>query len=292
MDSKKNIILNGEILTSGDSVLSIENRAFRFGDAVFETIRYHKGVSLFFDDHYSRMIEGMSTLKMNVHSLPSKDQLKTEIEALVTKNRVFNDARIRVTVFRNDGGLYTPDSNDVSYSIEAGSLKSEIFSIEKKGLLVDVFEQHKKAISPLYNFKSANSIFYVLAGIFKKELQLDDCLIVNENSEIIEGLSSNLFWIKDKTVFTPHLSSGCVDGIMRKQVINVISQSGMNMQEVTGTSIDELISTDEIFFTNSIQGVRWVMGIKNQRFYNLTTKKIVQLLIKNLQQLFDEDSNS
>ncbi len=291
MNGKKNIILNGEIIPSGESVLSIENRAFRFGDAVFETIRYHKGIPLFFDDHHKRLLQGMSTLKMNIHSLPSKDQLKRVIEALVTKNRIFSDARIRLTVFRNDGGLYTPDINDVSYTIEAGLLESELFLIDKKGLLIDVFDQHKKAISPLYNFKSANSILYVLAGIFKKELQLDDCLIVNENSEIIEGMSSNLFWIKDKTVYTPLLSTGCVDGIMRKQVINAVNDSGIEMQEVTGTSIDELLSADEIFFTNSIQGVRWVMGIQDQRFYNLTTKKIVQQLIKNLQQLFDEDSN-
>ena len=291
MDSIKSIILNGKIVSADRPVLSIENRGFRFGDALFETIRYHKGTPLFFDDHYSRLLQGVSTLKMNIGSLPSKEQLKREIETLVTKSRIFTDARIRLTVFRNDGGLYTPATNNVSYSIEASSLKGKLFSLEKKGLLIDVFKQHKKAISPLYNFKSANSILYVLAGIFKKEKQLDDCLIVNENSEIIEGLSSNMFWIKENKVYTPLLSTGCVDGIMRKQVINVINQSGIDLQETAGSSIEELLDADEIFLTNAIQGVRWVMGIRNQRFYNLTTKKIVQLLDNNLQLMLDENSN-
>ena len=292
MNSKKHIVFNGEIVPADQPVLSIENRGFRFGDTIFETIRYHKGIPLFFDDHFNRLLQGMTTFKMNLNSLPSKDKLKNQIETLVTKSRIFGDARIRLTVFRNDGGLYTPASNDVSYTIETSSVKKELFSLDKKGLLLDVYYQHRKPITQLHSFKNANSILYVLAGIFKKELLLDDCLIINENNEIIEGLSSNLFWIKNKTVYTPLLSTGCVDGIMRKQVINAVNHSDLDMQEVAGSSIDELLNADEIFLTNSIQGVRWVMGFQNQRFYNLTTKKIVQLLITNLQLLLDEESSN
>ncbi len=288
MDIKKYILLNGKISPANQPVFTLENRGFRFGDAIFETIRYHKGVPLYFDDHYSRLLRGMTTLKMNVHSLPSVVKLKEQITSLTIKNSIFNDARIRLTIFRSDGGLYTPVSNDVSFTIEASSIKNEIFVPEKKGLLIDIYDQHKKSISPLYSFKNANSLLYVLAGIHKKELQIDDCLIVNENNHIIEGLSSNLFWIKDKIVYTPLVSAGCVDGIMRKQIMNALKLSGMGVQEVSGTSVDELLDADEIFLTNAIQGVRWVMGLRNKRFYNLTTKKIMKLLIENLRLLLED----
>ncbi len=288
MDINKYIILNGKISPASQPVLTIENRSFRFGDSIFETIRYHKGVPLYFDDHYSRLLRGMTTLKMNVHSLPSVVKLKEQITSLTIKNSIFNDARIRLTIFRSDGGLYTPVSNDVSFTIEASSIKNKIFVPEKKGLLIDIYNQYKKSISPLYSFKNANSLLNVLAGIHKKELQIDDCLIVNENNHIIEGLSSNLFWIKDKIVYTPLVSAGCVDGIMRKQIMNAIKLSGMGVQEVTGTSVDELLDADEIFLTNAMQGVRWVMGLRNKRFYNLTTKKIMKLLIENLRLLLED----
>ncbi len=234
----------------------------------------------------------MILLKMNIQSLPSIDQLKKHINSLVTKNSIYKDARIRLTVFREDGGFYTPESNNISYTLEASSIDAELFSLNKKGLLIDIFEQHKKAISTLYKFKNANSLLYVLAGIYKKDLRLDDCLIVNENNRIIEGLSSNLFWIKDNTVFTPFISSGCIDGIMRKQVISALKHSGIRIQEVAGTSIEELLNADEIFLTNAIQGVRWVMGLHNKRFYYLTTKKIVQTLIGRLQLILDDEDKS
>lgn len=280
MDINTFIILNGKILPANQPVLTLENRSFRYGDAIFETIRYRKGVPLYFNNHISRLLNGMAILKMSTKSLPSTTQLKEQISSITVKNRIFNDARIRLTVFRNDGGLYTPANNDVSYTIEASPIKNEIFVSSKKGLLIDVYNKHKKAISPLHNFKNANSILYVLAGIHKKELQLDDCLIVNEDNKIIEGLSSNLFWIAEKTVYTPLLSTGCVDGIMRKQVIDAIKISGISLKEVEGTSINELLNADEIFLTNVIQGIRWVMGLRNKRFYNITTKEITELLKK------------
>ncbi len=292
MDNNSHIILNGEITSANQPVFSIYNRSFRFGDAIFETIRYHKGILLFFDDHYSRLLQGMILLKMNIQSLPTIGQLKKQIDSLVTKNSIFKDARIRLTIFRKDGGLYTPESNNVSFTIEATPISGEVFSLNKKGLLVDIFVQHKKAISNLYNFKNANSLLYVLAGIYKKELKLDDCLLINQNDKIIEGLSSNLFWIKENTVFTPFISSGCVDGIMRKQVISAIKLAGINFQEVTGISTNKLLSADEIFLTNAIEGIRWVMGLQNKRFYYLTTKKIVKTLIDKLQLLIEDEGNS
>ncbi len=288
MNSNKYIILNGDLIAGNKPVFTVENRSFRFGDALFETIRYHKGIPLLFDDHYNRLLQGMITLKMNIHSLPSIDRLKELFNNLITKNCIYKDARIRLTIFRKDGGLYTPENNNISYTIEATPIGDELYFLNKKGLLIGIFHQHKKTISPLYNFKNANSLLYVLAGIYKKEFQLDDCLIVNENDKIIEGLSSNLFWIKGRTVFTPFISTGCIDGIMRKQVFNAVKNTGMNIQEVNGTSVDELTNADEIFLTNAIQGIRWVMGLENKRFYNFITKKIFQTMIDNVQLMIDD----
>lgn len=290
MSNSGYIILNGTLLQANHPVLTADNRSFRFGDAVFETMRYHKGITLFFDDHYNRLLQGMSVLKMNITSLASPQKLTEHINTLIIKNSIYRDARLRLTVFRNAGGLYTPGNNDVSFILEATPLNRESYSLNDKGLLTGVFREYKKQSSPLFRFKNANSLLYVLAGIYKKEHHFDDCLIVNEDNKIIEAISSNLFWIKHETVFTPFISSGCVDGIMRKQVIKAIRKAGLHFQETGGTDVDELLNADELFLTNAIQGIKWIMGLEQKRFYNLKTKHIHGALIEDIR-LMTEKAN-
>ena len=289
MNSKSYINFNGSLKPADRPVLTVDNRAFRYGDALFETIRYHKGIPLFFDNHYNRLVHGMDVLMMDTSTLPSKEELQKQMTALVVKNSIFKDSRIRLTVFRSGAGLYTPEKNSVSFIIEASPLEGELYTYNKKGLLIGVFDKYRKTSNELSGFKNANSLINVLGGIYKKENNLDDCLILNEKGMIIEALSSNLFLIKENTVFTPSTASGCVDGIMRRQVIKTIAGSGMQVKETLGTTLDELFQSDEIFLTNSIQGIQRVVGIGDKRYYSFKTKRIFTLLLENIQQMLAED---
>lgn len=292
MNNKSYIIFNGELIPADNPVVAADNRAFRYGDAVFETIRYHKGIPLFFDEHYKRLKHGMNILKMEVASLPPVEILVKQISLLIIKNSIFKDARIRLTVFRNGAGLYTPERNDVSYLIETFPVEGELYTYNKKGLLVGVFDEYHKSAQPLSGFKNANSLIYILGSIYKKENDLDDCLIVNEKGKIIEALSSNLFWIKDDVVYTPSLASGCVDGIMRKQIIKTVTNSGMLLKETSGTTEQELSDADEVFLTNAIQGVNRVVGIGDKRYYSFKTKKIFSLLTDNIRQMIENEQDT
>ncbi len=291
MIQKPYMILNGDFIPENKPALTIKNRAFRFGDAAFETSRYHKGIPLFLSDHYARLIKGMDILKMNTESFISQEKLSEQIVSLITKNRIFKDARIRFTVFRNNGGLYTPETNDVSYTIEASPLEGELYTYNTKGVLAGVFDQYHKTSQPLFGFKNANSLIYILAGIYKQENGLDDCLIMNDKGKIIEAISSNLFLIKDNTVFTPSLASGCVDGIMRKQVIKTATSLGMQVKETPGTSLSELLEADEVFLTNAIQGINRVVGIHQKRYYSITTKIIFTALLDNVRNMVKEENS-
>ena len=289
MNNKSYINFNGSLKPVEQPVLPVDNRAFRYGDALFETIRYHKGTPLFFEDHYKRLLGGMDILMMETGSLPTPDKLSKQITSLVVKNAIFKDARIRLTVFRNGAGLYTPETNSVSYLIEASPLDNGFYTYNKKGLLIGVFDKYHKPVLPYSGFKNANSLLNILGSIYKKENNFDDCLILNEKGKIIEALSSNLFWIKNNTVFTPSTASGCVDGIMRKQVIKTITKSGMEIKETQGTAPEELFHADEVFITNSIQGIQRVVGIGDKRYYSFKTKKIFTLLTENIRQMLEED---
>ncbi len=263
-------------------VLKASNRAFRYGDALFETIRCIGTKPAYFKDHYQRILNGLSALKMNIQSLPPLGVLEQQIGELIQKNRFYGDVRVRLTIYRADGGLYTPTDNKINYLIEASALSTNGYELNPKGLLVDIFEDEQKSMSRIGQFKTASSLLFVLAGLYKKEQGKDDVLITNLNNEIIEGLASNLFWIKGNVIYTPYRSAGCVDGIMRKQVIRILKENQIYIQEIGGTNYNSLVEADEIFLTNAIQGIQWVVGLKYKRFYCKKVKEINRLLNEDL----------
>lgn len=280
MNKQQYICLNGIKMKADEPIINASNRAFRYGDAIFETIRCIQLEALFFEDHYRRLLNAMAQLKMNCHSLPPIDVLKSQISSLISKNRIFGDARVRLSVFREDGGLYTPASNNTNYLIEATPLNTNNYTLNSKGILLDVYEEDKKPSTRFSRFKSANSLFFVMAGLYKKEQKLDDVLIINDQNLIIESLASNIYWIKDEIIYTPSRTSGCVEGIMRAQLIKLMKQENWQVQEVAGASLNELLDADEIFLSNAIQGIQWVVGIQEKRHFCKLSKKLNLLLIE------------
>ena len=272
------ICLNGQKIKADQPLLMADNRAFRYGDALFETIRCIHQIPVFFEDHYHRILSGMSMLKMQTHSLPPIEMMREQISSLINKNRLFGDVRVRLTIFREDGGLYTPNGNKANYLIETSGLDTHYYTLNSKGLLLGNYTENRKSNNRFARFKSANSILFVLAGLFKKENRFDEVLISNEQDLIIETLASNLYWIKNNEVFTPRRTSGCVEGVMRKQIISLLINNGYKIVEVEGTTIDELLAADEIFLSNAIQGIHWVVGIENKRYFCKIVKDINRLL--------------
>jgi len=272
------ISLNGIKLKETDAILTASNRAFRYGDALFETIRCIHQKPAYFHDHYQRIINGMSLLKMELKSLPPADVIQAQISSLIRKNRLFGDARARLTIFREDGGLYTPSSNRINYLIEASPLLTNGYELNSKGLLIDIFEDEHKPINRFSQYKTANALLFVLAGLDKKEKGRDDVLILNSRDQIIEGLASNLFWVKDNVLYTPYRSSGCVDGIMRKQLLRIMKEFGWSIFEVGGADYKTLLKADEIFLSNAIQGIQWVVGLKDKRYFCKKAKELNRLL--------------
>jgi len=278
MKPEQYLSLNGIIKREDEAILKASNRAFRYGDALFETIRCIHQKPAYFSDHYQRLINGMSLLLMEIKSLPAAGVIAEQISALIQKNRIFGDARARLTIFREDGGLYTPDSNKINYLIEVTPLATNGYELNHKGLLIDVYKDDLKPINRFSLYKTANALFYTMAGLYKKAVAKDDVLLLNSNQQIIEGLASNLFWIKDDVFYTPFRSSGCVDGIMRKQLLRLIKKQGWQLYEVGGTDYDTLLKADEIFLSNAIQGIQWVVGLKEKRYFCKRTKLLNRLL--------------
>lgn len=255
---------NGHLISIYEPVVSFANRAFRYGDSLFETIRVVNNKPLFLQDHLRRIKVGMTVLRMNIPPSFNAENISKLIAELIEKNSLGNDARARLTIFRNEGGFYTPHSNDISFLIETEDLGFKGgYVLNETGYTVDVFHDIKKHKNKLSNLKTGNALIYVLAGIYKKDIKMDDCFIINEDGNVCESISSNIFIVKNGALYTPSLSEGCIEGILRKQIIDIAKENRILCYEIA-LAFNTLMNADEIFLTNTIQGIRWVEKYKTK----------------------------
>lgn len=260
-------IYNGHVISLYEPAISFTNRAFRYGDSLFESIRYKNGKIMFMADHIKRIKLSMTTLRMNVPAEFTSANIEQLIVHLLEKNSIKQDARIRLTVFRNEGGFYTPDTNDISFLIETEKMEDIGYTLNQKGLWVDIYAEIKKPINKISNIKTGSALLYVMAGLTKTSLRLDDCLLVNDNGNIIESINFNIFVVKNGTLYTSPISDGCVDGVMRKQILDIAAQNKILAFEQSLT-VHTLTNGDEVFLTNAIKGVQWVGQFKNKFYTN------------------------
>jgi len=270
---------NGDFYSEDTALFSADNRAFRYGDSLFETIHCNGTQIQFFEEHIERLKLGMNQLHMEIpDNFP--ETIEKNIKSLITKNKSFLGTRIRLSVFRNSGGLYTPNTNRISYLIESSKLEEPRYFLNKKGLKIGLFDTYKKTSNSLSAFKTGNSLPFILAGLHKSEMKWDDCLLINERQNLVESVSSNLFVVKDGILFTPSLESGAVNGIMREQIIQIALDLGMTVYDDCIMKPEELLEADEIFLSNAIVGIRWVVAYEERRYFNRSAKVLIEELNK------------
>ena len=258
---------NGSILPSDHPIFEAHNRGFRYGDGLFESMRFLKGKLKFPEMHIDRIQKGMKLLKFDNYSLIDTWFIREKTEELIRRNKVGADARIRLTIFRDSGGFYTPDSNKFAYLLELHKLDDSQYVLNKKGLIIDVYDKVPKPVNILSNSKTSNALIYVLAGIYKNQNALDEVLILNQNGFLCESVSSNVFVVYDRKLYTPALNEGCIAGVMRQVVMRLAKENNIELVEAQ-INPDILNEADEVFLTNAAKGIQWVMGYNHKRYFN------------------------
>ena len=259
------INFNGEIQDS-DLQLSIYNRSFLYGDGVFETLKIVNGKILFFEDHYFRLMASMRIIRMQIPMSFTLEYLEEEILKLAIINNVKDSARVRFTVFRNEGGFYLPTDNSISFIIQATQLEQKKYQFGESRFEVDLYKDYVVPKQLLSTLKTANKITHVTASIFASENQLNSCLLINETKNVIEATNGNLFMLMGNTLITPPISEGCLNGIMRKQIITLAKQ--LDSIEIIEKEISpfDLQKADELFITNVIIGIQPITKYRKKEF--------------------------
>ncbi|MDB5029619.1 aminotransferase class IV [Mucilaginibacter sp.] len=272
------INFNGEILPADSKLLSIANRSFRYGDGLFESMRMLKGQLKFADLHADRLQRGMKALKMDGYSQMDAWFLKDKVEQLAIRNKA-KHGRLRLTVYRDSEGLYTPTQNKAGYCLELTPADEPRYFLNDKGLIVDIFTDLPKASNYLSNIKTCNSLIYVMAGLYKAQNNLDEVFLLNQNGFLCEAGSSNVFVWYQNHLYTPALSEGCVEGVMRQVIINIAKKNNIAVTEAQ-INPEILYEADEVFLTNASRGIQCVMGYGIRRYFNKISKMLMDELNK------------
>jgi len=275
--AKQFINFNGSIISSDQQIFSVSNRGFRYGDGLFESMRYMNGKLKFPDLHIDRVLKGMKVLKLENSFYLDSWLLREKVDELARRNKIGPNARFRLTVFRDSGGFYSPDSNKMAYVLESQSLDESQYTFNNKGLIIDVYDELTKPVNILSNIKTCNSLIYVLAGIFKNQYKLDEAMILNQHGFLCESISSNVFVVYDRKLYTPSLNEGCIGGVMRQVVMRLAKENGIELVEAQ-VNPDILNEADEVFITNAAKGIQWVMGYNSKRYFNEISKFLSEKL--------------
>lgn len=268
---------NGTLVT--ESNISIhENRAFLFGDSIFETLRVLDGKVLFLEDHYFRLMASLRIVRMEIPMNFTMEYMEEQVLLLINELEAAPAHRARISVFRKSGGFYLPTNNEVEFIVTASPLEEPLYSFTEGSYEVDLFKDFYVTKQLLSTLKSTNKMVQITGSVFAHENGLENCLLVNDEKNVIEALQGNLFMLTGNKLVTPPIADGCLNGVMRKQILELAKKiEGLEVEEVSISPFD-LQKADELFITNVIKGIQPITKYRKKEFVN----KLASDLLKRL----------
>lgn len=266
---------NGQIVDDSALYLNGNNRGLLYGDALFETLRVVDGRLIFWEDHYLSLMSSMRILRMEIPMSFTMEFLEEQILMLLPGEQKNNSTKIRITVYRNQGGSYRPESNEVSYIISADLLANPYYILDEDSYEVELYKDFTVSKNMLSNLKTNNRILNVVGSIYAKENGYHNCLMLNDSKSVVEALNGNIFVVKDNVIKTPPIEDGCIKGITRKKILDILHK--IDTYECLEKSISpfELQQADELFITNSINGIQPISKYRKKTFNNIVARDIL-----------------
>lgn len=259
------INFNGNIVERETNILT-QNRAFLYGDALFETVKIVDGKILFLEEHYFRLMASMRIVRMEIPMNFTMEYLEEQILSVVEANSFSDSARARITVYRNDGGYYLPKNNTISFLINTTALENKAYTFNPASYEVDLYKDFYISKQLLSTVKTTNKIINVAASIYADENELDNCILLNDAKNVVEALQGNIFMLQGNKLITPPISEGCINGIMRMQIIELAKKIENITVVQEAISPFDLQKADELFLTNVIKGIQPITKYRKKDF--------------------------
>ncbi|MEN7551195.1 aminotransferase class IV [Rapidithrix thailandica] len=260
------ISYNFRVIPSTELKIPYSDRAFQYGDGLFETMVFQYGKVCYFQDHMYRLRSGMKAFSFDNLQRLDADLIFQHILQLVQYNRIEEQATVKIQVWRKEGGKYSPQSNDFNILI---SLRSRPGVTTHHPIHLGISQTSQVTFSLWSQFKTCNALPYILAGIEKQQSPYDDLILLNQQGYLSECIASNLYWIKRDCLYTPSIQTGCVSGIFRKNLLRSLQTHGIPYQEVEEKA-EVLHQADHVFTTN-VQGIVSVNKVMQNNYTPLSS---------------------
>lgn len=270
----------GKMTRADAAIFKADNKSYRYGDGLFETMKVVNGHILLKEYHFHRLFRSISILQYQWPSLLTEERLEKYILELCHRNNCASLARVRLSVYNGHGGLLEAAGN-AGYLVECWPLEASVNQLNENGLVIGLYSEARKSCDLLANLKSANFLVYGMAARYARSAQLNDCLVLNSQDNIADSTIANLWWIKQDILFTPPLHQGCVDGVMRRYLL----QEGKKKLQAAGYQVQEAVcapgmleAADAVFLTNAVRGIRWVRQFREASYAPGAVKAIYSVI--------------
>jgi branched-chain amino acid aminotransferase len=273
------LFFNNKFYDSTTPIIVAESKAFRYGELIFETIRYSNHQIYFLPQHFIRLQNVAQLMEIKFPKHFTEKIVELHILSLLKKNSL-TEARIRLTIFKGEGGLFENDDMAFNILIETYPLPNPDFKLNNNGLDLCFFTDIKKTTDKYSNYKTGNHLIYNQSALYAKQLKCNEALVYNINNHICDSTIANVFIIKDGNIFTPPLQNGCIDGIMRGFVLSKVN--GIVQKSITE---NDILQADEVFVTNTIKGIQWVKQIGDKKYSFERIAKLFDQVISPLNKL-------
>jgi branched-chain amino acid aminotransferase len=274
------LLYNGSFHKNSDPLIPADSRGLRYGDGLFETIKVTNGTIHFSDWHFERLFKGLQLLQFELPAYFTPQYIAGQVMALIKKNQ-HTHARIRINIVRGNGGLYDAENHFPNCIIQGWPMPAAGFQLNENGLVTGIYEEAKKTMDGFSNIKSNNYLPYTMSALHAKKNKWNDALILNTAGRICDATIANVFIIKNEIVCTCPLTEGCIEGIMRRYLLENLVMNGFIIKEQEIT-IEDLLSADEVFLTNCIKGIRWVSHCGDAVYSRQITTRIFQKIVEKL----------
>lgn len=275
------LFYNGSITKTGKLIISPDNRSFRYGDGFFETMKLVNGKIILEELHMERLFSSLERMQFQLPDYFTPAYVREHVLALAKKNYHDKLARIRLTIFRGDGGLYDVNNHFPHHLIQTWPLDNSYRSLNENGLVLDFYRDARKGCDEFSAIKTNNYLASVMGALWARQHKWNDVILLNPFDRVAEATIANIFMVKDGLIRTPPLSEGPVNGVMRRYLLKKIREADLP-HEVSPLHPDELLQASEIFLTNSIYGIRWVKQLGNSHYTNQTASVLHKQFLEGL----------
>jgi branched-chain amino acid aminotransferase len=244
------VYLNGEFVPLSQAKVSILDRGFCYGDALFETMRVYSGKIFHFDLHLDRLESGARRIFLELPE--SRDRIREILYETFNRNQGA-DAVIRLTVTRGEGvlGKLWPADTTPTLSVHVRPYRASPDEWYQKGVPVSLIPNSATKQGDLQEqIKSANYLSQILARKQADEQNSVDGIMINDQGEICDGTISNIFIAKNSALSTPAVNGYVLAGVTRQVVLKLAAATGIACEEKSLTA-DDVLQADELFLTNT-----------------------------------------